>query len=163
MKMEALTDLFHDELKDIYDAEHQLMKALPKMAKKANSDKLRESFEMHMKQTEEHISRLEKVFDAIGKKPSRKTCEAMKGLVEEGEEIMKEVDDPELMDAALIAAAQKTEHYEMASYGCLRTWADIMDLTDAKKLLQKTLDEEGETDKKLTRLAETGINVKAAA
>lgn len=163
MKMEALSDLFHDELKDIYDAEHQLKQALPKMAKKANSDKLKKAFEMHLTETEEHIARLEKVFEMIGKKPTRKTCQAMKGLVAEATEMMKEIDDPELMDAALIAAAQRTEHYEMASYGCLRTWAEIMEMKDAQKLLQKTLDEEGETDKKLTRLAETGINVKAAA
>jgi len=163
MKMETLQDLFHDELKDIYDAEHQLLQALPKMAKAATSEKLQAAFEEHLKQTEEHVRRAEEVFDIIGKKPSRKTCKAMKGLIEEGSEVIKEKMDPEVRDAALIASAQRVEHYEMAAYGCLRTWAELLDMKDAKKLLQTTLDEEGKTDDKLTKLAETGINVKAAA
>lgn len=163
MKMEDLSDLFHDELKDIYDAEHQLVKALPKMAKAATSPKLKAAFEKHLEQTEEHINRLDKVFEIIDKKPSRKTCKAMKGLIEEGEEVLKEKMDEEVRDAALIASAQRVEHYEMAGYGCLRTWAKLMGHADAQKILQTTLDEEGETDHLLTKLAEGGINVKAAS
>jgi ferritin-like metal-binding protein YciE len=163
MKMEDLADLFHDELKDVYDAEHQITQALPKMAKAATSPKLKAAFEKHLKETEEHITRLEQVFEIIGKKPTRKPCKGMKGLIEEGNEVLKEDMDPEVLDAALISAAQRVEHYEMAGYGCLRTWAQLMDMKDAQKLLQKTLDEEGKTDHDLTRLAETGINVKAAA
>ncbi len=163
MKMEDLHDLFHDELKDTYDAEHQITKALPKMAKAATSPKLKAAFEEHLKQTEEHINRLDKVFDIIGKKPSRKPCKGMKGLIEEGEEMIKEKPDPEVLDAALIAAAQRVEHYEMAAYGCLRTYAMHLNMDDAQKLLQTTLDEEGETDKKLTTLAEKEINLKAAS
>lgn len=163
MKMDDLSALFHDELKDIYDAEHQIVKALPKMAKAATSPKLKAGFEEHLKQSEEHISRLEKVFDLIGKKPMKKTCKAMKGLIEEGDEVIKQQADPDVKDAALIAAGQRVEHYEMAAYGCLRTWAGHLDMADAKKILQTTLDEEGETDKKLTKLAESSINVKAMA
>lgn len=163
MKIKALSDLFHDELKDVYDAEHQLLKALPKMAKAASSDKLRAAFEAHLTETEEQIKRLEQVFEIIDKKPTRKSCKAMKGLVEEGQEMMKEDMDPEVKDAALISSAQRVEHYEIAAYGCLRTWAELLGMKDAKKLLQTTLDEEGKTDEKLTRLAETSINVKAAA
>lgn len=163
MMKDELTELFHDELKDIYDAEHQITQALPKMANKASSAKLKAAFESHLKQTEGHIERLDKVFDAIGKKPTRKSCKAMKGLMEEGKEILKDDMSPEVRDAALIAAAQRVEHYEMAAYGCLRTWAELMDMSDAQKLLQKTLDEEGDTDHKLTKLAESSINMKAAA
>lgn len=163
MEMKDLEDLFHDELKDVYDAEHQLTKALPKMAKAATSPKLKKAFEDHLAQTEEHIARLEKVFEIFGKKPVKKTCKAMKGLVEEGSEVIKEDMDPEVKDAALIASAQRVEHYEMAAYGCLRTYAMHLDMADAQKILQTTLDEEGDTDKKLTKLAESEINVKAAA
>lgn len=163
MKMDDLQDLFHDELKDTYDAEHQITKALPKMVKAATSPKLKAAFEAHLAQTEEQIKRLEQVFDIIGKKPARKTCKGMKGLIEEGEEMIKEKPDPEVLDAALIAAAQRVEHYEMAAYGCLRTYAVHLDMPDAQMLLQTTLDEEGDTDKKLTQLAEKDINVKAAS
>jgi len=163
MKMEELEDLFHDELKDIYDAEHRILKALPKMAKKATSEKLRAAFEAHEEQTQEHINRLEQVFELMGKKPTKKPCEAMKGLMEEGDEVMKEDMDPDVKDAALIASAQRVEHYEMAAYGCLRTWAGHLGMDQAKKILQTTLDEEGETDHKLTKIAESGINTKAAA
>lgn len=162
MKMEDLSDLFYDELKDIYDAEHQLIKALPKMAKAATSEKLKSAFEKHLEQTEEHINRLDKVFELIDKKASRKTCKAMKGLVEEGEEAIKEMMEDEVRDAALIASAQRVEHYEMAGYGCLRTWAKLMGLSDVQKILQTTLDEEGKTDELLTKLAESEINAKVA-
>lgn len=161
MKMEELEDLFHDELKDTYDAEHQLVKALPKMAKAATSPKLKAAFETHLKETEEHITRLEQVFEIFGKKPQKKTCKAMKGLVEEGTEMIKEDADPDVKDAGLIASAQRVEHYEMAAYGCLRTYAGHLGLDEAKTILQTTLDEEGKTDKLLTKLAETEINVKA--
>lgn len=161
MKMEDLQDLFHDELKDVYDAEHQITKALPKMAKAASSPKLKAAFEEHLTQTEQQIERLKQVFELIGKKPTRKSCKGMKGLIEEGEEMIKEKPDPEVLDAALIAAAQRVEHYEIAAYGCLRTYATHLDMADAKKLLQETLDEEGDTDKKLTMIAEKDINVKA--
>lgn len=163
MEMKDLEDLFHDELKDTYDAEHQLLKALPKMAKAAKSPKLKKAFEDHLAQTEEHVARLEQVFDIFGHKPAKKTCKAMKGLIEEGSEVIKEKADPDVKDAALIASAQRVEHYEIAAYGCLRTYAGHLGLNDAKKILQKTLDEEGATDKKLTELAESDINVKAAA
>lgn len=160
MKMEDLQDLFHDELKDVYDAEHQIIKALPKMAKAATSPQLKAGFESHLKQSEEHVARLEKVFDILGKKPAKKTCKAMKGLIEEGDEVVKEKADPDVKDAALIASAQRVEHYEIAAYGCLRTWAGLLGMDDAKKLLQTTLDEEGATDEKLTKLSES-INVNA--
>jgi ferritin-like metal-binding protein YciE len=163
MKMDDLQDLFHDELKDTYDAEQQILKALPKMSKAATSPKLKAAFDKHLKQTEEHITRLEQVFEIIGKKPSRKPCKGMQGLIEEGQEMIKEKPDPEVLDAALIAAAQRVEHYEMAAYGCLRTYAGHLDMADAKKLLQTTLDEEGATDELLTKLAETDINLKAVA
>ncbi len=160
MKMEELQDLFHDELKDVYDAEHQIVKALPKMAKAATSPKLKAGFEAHLEQSKEHIARLEQVFEMIDKKPTRKACKAMQGLIEEGEEVVKEKADPDVKDAALIGSAQRVEHYEMAAYGCLRTWAGLMGLDKAKTILQKTLDEEGDTDKKLTALSEK-INVDA--
>lgn len=163
MEMKDLEDLFHDELKDIYDAEHQLLKALPKMAKAANSAKLKKAFEDHLAETETHVERLEEVFEIFGKKPTKKSCKAMKGLVEEGSEVIKEKADPDVKDAALIAAAQRVEHYEIAAYGCLRTYAGHLGLDDAKEILQTTLDEEGAADKKLTKLAESDINVKAAA
>ncbi len=160
MKMEELQDLFNDELKDVYDAEHQIIKALPKMVKAATSPDLKAGFEAHLKQSEVHIERLEQVFEKLGKKPTKKTCKAMKGIIEEGEEVVKEKADPDVKDAALIAAAQRVEHYEMAAYGCLRTWAGLLGMKDVKKLLQTTLDEEGDTDKKLTGLSEK-INVDA--
>lgn len=163
MKMNDLQDLFLEELKDTYDAEQQLLKALPKMAKASTSAKLRAAFEKHLKQTEEHVSRLEQVFEMIGKKPSRKSCKGMKGLLEEGEEMMKEKADPDVKDAALIASAQRVEHYEIAAYGCLRTYAGHLDMQDAKKILQTTLNEEGQTDELLTKMAESDINIKAAA
>lgn len=163
MEMKDLEDLFHDELKDTYDAEHQIVKALPKMIKAATSPKLKKAFETHLTETEEHIARLQQVFEAIGKKPARKSCKAMKGLIEEGSEVIKEKADPDVKDAALIASAQRIEHYEMAAYGCLRTYAGHLGLKDAKKMLQKTLDNEGATDQKLTDLATSDINVKALA
>lgn len=160
MALESLEDLLVEELKDLYSAENQLLKAIPKMAKAANSPDLRKGFEKHLKQTEEHVTRLEKVCEEIGVSPKGKKCKAMEGLVEEGSEVIKEEADPDVKDAALIAAAQRVEHYEMAGYGCVRTYAKLLGYKSAAKLLQQTLDEEGDTDKALTKLSES-INVHA--
>jgi ferritin-like metal-binding protein YciE len=160
MAIRTFEDLLHDEIKDLYDAEHQLTKALPKMAKAANSPNLKSAFEDHLKQTEEHVKRLEQVFEGLGKKPTRKTCKAMKGLIEEASEVIEEEMDPEVKDAALIGAAQRVEHYEMAGYGTVRTFAHQLGHHDLEAILQTTLDEEGAADKKLTDLA-SKINVKA--
>jgi ferritin-like metal-binding protein YciE len=161
MQMESLQDLFMDQLKDVLNAENQLLKALPKMAKKATSPQLQSAFEEHTEQTKEHVERLEQIFEKMGKAARGKTCKAMQGLIEEGKEIMEEDAEPEVLDAGLIAAAQKVEHYEIATYGTLRTYAQMLGEKDAARLLQKTLDEEEQTDKKLTKLAESQINVEA--
>jgi len=163
MKLESLETLYVEELRDIYNAESQLVKALPKMAKTAASPELKQAFEDHLEQTKEHVTRLEEIFEKLDKKPSGKTCHAMKGLIEEGSEIIDQEGEEHVIDAGLIAAAQKVEHYEMASYGTVRTWAEILGEEDAAELLQQTLDEEGETDKRLTELAEEIVNVEAAA
>jgi ferritin-like metal-binding protein YciE len=161
MKMESLHELFMAELKDIYDAEHQVIEALPKMEKAAKSAQLKQGFRTHLRDSENHISRLEQVFSMMGKKAARKKCKGMAGLIKEGDELMKEDADPDVTDAGLISAAQKVEHYEMAAYGALRTWAKMMGHRDAARLLQQTLDEEGDTDKKLTAMAENTINERA--
>ena len=163
MKLENLEKLYLDELKDIYDAEHQILKALPKMAKKAAARDLQRAFEDHQKQTEGQVQRLEKVFDRLGKKATRKTCKGVKGLIEEGEEYVKATGDEDTIDASLISAAQRVEHYEMAAYGTLRTYAEILGHDEQARLLQQTLDEEEKTDQRLTKLAQSGINVQAAA
>jgi ferritin-like metal-binding protein YciE len=160
MPVRNFEDLLVDELKDLYDAEHQLTKALPKMAKAANSPNLKSACEHHLKETEGHVKRLEQVFEGLGKKPTRKTCVAMKGMVEEGSEVIEEDMDPEIKDAALIGAAQRVEHYEMAGYGTVRTFAHLLGHHNLEAILQMTLDEEGEANKKLTSLA-SNINVKA--
>jgi ferritin-like metal-binding protein YciE len=161
MHMESLQDLFVEELKDVLHAEGQLIKALPKMAKKASSPELQQMFEQHLEQTKGHVERLEQIFEKLGKAARGKTCKAMQGLLEEGKEIMEEDAEPEVRDAGMIAAAQKVEHYEIATYGTLRTYAEMMGDKESAKLLQKTLDEEEATDKKLTKLAESQINVEA--
>jgi ferritin-like metal-binding protein YciE len=161
MKMETLQELYLDELKDIYDAENQLLKALPKMAKTATNEELKAAFETHLEQTEEHVARLERIFEELGEKPKGKKCEAMKGLVEEGKQMMEEEAEEEVMDAGLICAAQKVEHYEIASYGCLRTYAEMLGFDEQAELLQETLDEEKDTDDNLTELAVTCINLEA--
>jgi ferritin-like metal-binding protein YciE len=153
--------LFVDELKDIYWAEKHLVKALPKMAKKATSEELSEAFTMHLEETEVQVERLEKVFELIDMKPAAKKCEAMAGLVKEAEELMKENKDGMVRDAAMITAAQKVEHYEIASYGSLRTFAQMLGLSKAVSLLQQTLEEEGNTDHKLTEIAMSSINEEA--
>jgi len=160
MQLNSLDDLFVNELKDLYSAEKQLLKALPKMAKAANSKSLQNGFSKHLKQTEGHVSRLEKVFEELGVSARGKKCKAMEGLIEEGQEVIDEEADPHVKDAALIAAAQRVEHYEIAGYGCVRTYANLLNHKKAATLLQQTLDEEGETDKSLTKLAEQ-INVSA--
>jgi ferritin-like metal-binding protein YciE len=152
--MSTLRETFIKELADIYDAERQLVKALPKMAKAAQNDQLREGFEEHLEQTEEHVQRVEQVFEHLGEKPRAKKCKAMMGLIEEGEELIKE----KAGDAALICAAQKVEHYEIATYGSLKSWAEFLDESDAAELLEETLDEEKTTDDKLTEIAENVVN-----
>jgi ferritin-like metal-binding protein YciE len=160
MKMKTLHDLFVDELKDLYSAETQLTKALPKMAKAASSDELREAFLSHLKETEGQIKRLDKIFKKLDASPKGKKCKAMEGLVEEGKEAIELDAEDAVRDAALIAAAQRVEHYEMAGYGTVRTYAQLLDMEDAVELLQETLDQEGAADEKLTEIAQ-GINVEA--
>ena len=162
MQMESLQELLIHELRDLYSAENQLLKAMPKMVKKASNPQLKKSIENHMRETEGQVQRLQKVFEKLGKKPTGKKCLAMEGLIEEGKEAMGEDMDEETMDAALIAIAQKIEHYEIAGYGTARTWAQQIGDEQTAKLLQQTLDEEGKTDKLLTELAESTINVEAA-
>ena len=153
MAAENLHDLFVEELRDIYDAEKQLTKALPKMAKAADSQELRAAFEEHLEITRMQVNRLEEVFKSIGVAARGKTCEGMKGLIEEGQKQIEELEQGPTLDAALIAAAQKVEHYEIATYGTLATFAEIMEHQDAKDLLGQTLDEEKEADEKLTGIA----------
>lgn len=161
MKESALKDLYIDELRDIYNAENQLTKALPKMAKAATSKDLRAGFEEHLKQTEGHVRRLEQIFKDLDEKPTGKKCKGMEGLVEEGKEMSEEEElEGETLDAGLISAAQRVEHYEIAAYGCVRTYAKLLGESEAASLLEQTLAEEKETDQKLTKLAEK-INVEA--
>lgn len=160
MKSKSLHDLLITEIKDLYSAENQLVKALPKMAKAASSDKLRQGFLDHLEQTKVHVERLEAVAESLEASPRGKACKAMAGLIEEGAEVMKEDLPESVLDAALIAAAQKVEHYEIASYGTARTFAEVLGLEEVAATLQLTLDEEGETDEKLTKLAKS-INVAA--
>lgn len=163
MKLATLHDLYVDELKDLYNAEHQLLKALPKMAKAASDPSLAKAFTNHLEETKAQIERLEKIFEKLDSSPKGKTCKAMKGLLEEGKDVMADDADPMVMDAALIASAQRVEHYEMAGYGCVRTYARLLGYDQAADLLQQTLDEEGAADKQLTKLAETVINAEAVA
>lgn len=157
---EGLKELYIDELKDLYSAETQLLKALPKMAKAASSDELRQGFEEHLEQTRGHVERLEKVFETLGESPKGKTCKGMQGLIQEGAEVMDEDFEGSLMDAALIGAAQRVEHYEIAAYGTVCAFAKELGESDQAMLLNETLDEEKETDEKLTELAEQ-INTQA--
>ena len=153
--MNTLRETLIEELSGIYDAERQLTKALPKMAKAAENDELKAGFEKHLEETENHVERLDQVFEALGEKAKGKKCKAMKGLIEEGTERIQD----EAGDAALIAAAQKIEHYEIAGYGSLKSWAELLDEDEAVDLLEQTLQEEKATDDKLTELAESTINV----
>lgn len=161
MKLNTLEDLLVHELKDLYSAENQLVKALPKMAKGANSDKLRAAFEGHLKETKGHVERLDKIFELMETNGGRQKCKGMEGLIKEAGESLEEEAEPAVKDAALIAQAQRVEHYEMAGYGTARTFAQLLGLKDVAKLLQQTLDEEGAADKKLTKIAESEIDVEA--
>jgi ferritin-like metal-binding protein YciE len=162
MPLKSLEDLFLHELKDIYSAEKQLLKALPKMAKATTSENLRQAFEEHRDQTEVQVERLDQIFQGLGKSGRGPKCEAMEGLIEEGKKLIdEEKAEAAVCDAGLIAAAQKVEHYEIASYGTLKTFAQLLGHEDAAELLQQTLDEEKETDQKLTELAESEINLEA--
>ncbi|WP_050030991.1 ferritin-like domain-containing protein [Verrucomicrobium sp. BvORR034] len=163
MKLETLTDLYIHQLKDLYSAEQQLIKALPKMAKASTNEKLRAGFELHLEETREHAVRLEKLLASHKQTTRGPKCKAMEGLIEEGKELIEEEADPEILDVGLIGAAQKVEHYEIAGYGTARSLAEIIGDKEGQKILQKTLDEEGATDKKLTDLALSEINVSAAA
>jgi ferritin-like metal-binding protein YciE len=158
-----LNELFLDTLKDIYYAEKQILKALPKMAKAANSSELQAAFEKHHEETETHLERLEKVFEMLGKPARGKKCEAIEGIIEEGKEIMDDYADTPALDAGLLAAAQAVEHYEISRYGTLKAWAEKLNLPEAIELLDQTLAEEKKTDETLTKIAQTAVNYEAAA
>lgn len=161
-KDKSLNDLFLDALKDIYYAEKQIVKTLPKMAKAAQSPQLKDGFDQHLQETEGHVDRLEQVFDMLGQPARGKTCEAILGIIEEGKSIMDEFKGTSALDAGLVSAAQAVEHYEIARYGTLKTWAQQLGMNDAVKLFDATLKEEVATDKKLTQVAEMDSNRKAA-
>lgn len=158
MNIDSMKKLFAHELKDLYSAENQILEALPKMAEKASHKELKSAFEEHHRQTKEHVQRLEQIFDDLEFKPTGQKCKGMEGLLEEGEDAMKDAEDDEVRDAAMISAAQRVEHYEIAGYGSARTYARMLGNDRAAELLQQTLEEEGETDKKLTKLAESRVN-----
>lgn len=161
MKIETLRDLYVEQLQDLYSAETQLVSALPKMAKAASHPQLQSAFQEHLSQTQQQVQRLEQIFQQLGVKPGGTTCKGMQGLIAEGEEMIKSKGDPAAIDAGLIAAAQRVEHYEIAGYGCVRTYAATLGDQQGMLLLQQTLDEEGLTDKKLSQLAEGFINIEA--
>lgn len=163
LKINDLKTLMIHELKDLYSAESQLVKALPRMVKAAHNDKLRHAFSEHLEETRNHVKRLEGVFKTLGYSPSGQHCNGMEGLLEEGKDMIEEDAPEEVKDAGLIAAAQRVEHYEMAGYGCARTFARMLGMEDIAEILQQTLDEEGEADKKLTDLALNHINQAAHA
>ncbi|MGC1614440.1 MAG: ferritin-like domain-containing protein [Candidatus Acidiferrum sp.] len=161
METNRLRHLYVEELKDLYSAENQMVKALPKMIKAASSEDLRAGFEGHLKQTKGHVARLEDIFKALGESPKGKKCKGMEGLIKEGGELIEENPAPEELDAGLISAAQRVEHYEIAGYGCVRAYAELLGEDQAVSALRQTLEEEKETDQKLTQLA-GNINVEAA-
>jgi ferritin-like metal-binding protein YciE len=163
MSLDSLQSLFIEELRDIYNGEKQILKALPRMAKAAESAELQQAFTKHLKETEGQVTRLERILRDQGQAVRGKQCKGMAGIIEEGKEKLEEESDGSVLDAALIAAAQKVEHYEIATYGCLRTYAQLLGHSEAAKLLEQTLAEEEATDKKLTQLGEAGINEAAAA
>jgi len=158
MKIETMDDLFLNELKDIYDCEKKLVKALPKMAKAVTSTELREAFQNHLEETKGHVQRLEEIFQHLGEKASASKCEGIEGIIDEGEEMMDAIEPSPLLDAAIIAAAQKAEHYEISSYGSCRTFAQELGRNEVVQLLDQTLKEEKQADKKLTQIAETRVN-----
>jgi len=161
MKLDNLKTLYINELRDLYNAENQLVKALPKMAKAASSQQLKDAFEKHLEQTKTHVERLEEVFEEINEKPKGRTCKAMKGLIEEGSEILHEDGEESVIDAGIIVAAQKVEHYEIAGYGSVRTFAELLGKNKSAELLQTTLNEESETNETLNQLAEGIVNPEA--
>jgi len=161
MSANTFQELFLDEMKDVYDAEQRIVRAMPKMIDKAGSDALRTALQNHLRETEQHVVRLERGFEQLGESPRRKSCKAMEGILAEADELLKESSDDNLRDAAIIAAGQKVEHYEMATYGTLREWARQLGYDDLARTLQETLDEEGKADKKLTELSGT-LNLQAA-
>jgi len=161
MKLESLKDLYLEQLKDLYSAETQLVDALPKMAERASSPDLKQGFQEHLRQTQEHVRRLEQIFQDIGETPKGHTCEGMKGLIREGEEMIKMQGDAKVIDAGLIAAAQRVEHYEIAGYGTVRTYAEMLGKQQHATLLERTLQEEEMADEKLTQLAESHVNEEA--
>jgi ferritin-like metal-binding protein YciE len=161
MANENLQQLYVDQLRDLYNAEQQILKALPKMAQKAKHPALKEGFRFHEEQTRQHAQRLERIFDMLGQRPTGEKCKGMEGVLDEGEETMKKYDNPDVADAAMIAAAQRVEHYEIAGYGAVRTFAKELGLTDQEQLLQQTLNEEGNMDHKLSQLAEQVVNIDA--
>ena len=161
MKLDTLQKLYTNELRDLYNAEHQLLKALPKMEKAASSEELKNAFGKHLQQTKSHVERLEQVFADLDEKPKGKTCHGMKGLIEEGSEILKQDGEDSVVDAGIIVAAQKVEHYEIAGYGSARTFAHLLGQNNAAELLQATLDEESETNEILNKLAESVVNPEA--
>jgi ferritin-like metal-binding protein YciE len=163
MELDSLRKLYVEELKDLYSAEKQILQALPKMAKKASNPELKKVFEEHLEVTRRQVERLDMIFEELGKSPRGKKCKGMEGLLEESREIMLEDMEPEVLDAALIAAAHRVEHYEIAGYGTVCIYAQLLGDSQAANLLQQTLDEEGETDKRLTELAEKNINVEEEA
>jgi ferritin-like metal-binding protein YciE len=161
MKLDTLQKLYTSELRDLYNAENQLLKALPKMAKAASSRELKDAFEKHLEQTKRHVERLEEVFEELDENPKGKTCRAMKGLIQEGSEILEEDGEESVLDAGIIVAAQKVEHYEIAGYGSVRTFAHLLGKDKSAQLLQTTLDEESETNEILNKLAERVVNPEA--
>ena len=161
MEMESLHELYVDELKDLYSAEKQIVKALPKMVKNATNPELREAFSNHLDETEGHVQRLEKIFQMLGEKAGGKKCKGMEGLIEEAKELLEEDATEEVLDAGLISKAQHVEHYEMAGYGTVRTYAEQLGFSDQAKLLQQTLDEEGKANELLTQIAESSVNLDA--
>jgi len=161
MKLESLNDLYLEQLRDLYSAETQILDALPKMAEAATAPDLKQGFNDHLRQTEEHVRRLERIFTDLQEKAKGETCEAMKGLLKEGSTMVKAKGEPTVVDAGLIAAAQRVEHYEIAAYGTVRTYAESLGKREHVTLLEKTLQEEKQTDEKLTRLAESHINQEA--
>ena len=163
MELSNLQDLLVENLKDLYSAETQILKALPKVARKVENEQLREALTMHVKQTEQQVKRLEQVLSKMGEKPGGKKCHGMEGLIEEAKEMMEEDADPEVMDAGLIVDCQKVEHYEIAGYGSAVTFAKLLGDEESARLLAQTLDEEERADKKLTEIAESSINIEAAS
>ena len=162
MELDTLQELYIDELKDLYSAENQILKALPRMIRVANNRQLKQGFTKHERQTRQHVKRLERIFRSLGEKPTGKKCVGMEGVLKEGSALIKERPQPDVLDAGLISAAQHVEHYEMAGYGTVRTWARVLGRDDHASLLQQTLDEERETDETLTAIAESSINIEAA-